>query len=399
MRISNFDEYSRVNTDAAQPGIIYDTIAPDGDYGKWKNADLGTLYIRALASNVKLYQKRAHVPEDADWVELGITTAGNGAGFIPVPLATVFKVTSNSILERLDTGRRTRNINIPLNALVEVGSNNFLNVAANGGVFATDTTPVKQFTNGDTDSAARLNWVATNVDPFFFQFNVPEDYDEGSAITVNFLAAMGGASDTPVLSLDTYFDVGDTKVEDDTGAVTGTTVATYTASIAAGDIPASAKTVSIEVTPGAHGSDTLLLYAVWVTYTVAAAPTLTTTNGDTDGAWVITWAAGDVTPIAFQVPIPPDIDDTEDVTVHFRVKSGGGNDTPALTIDSYFNEADTKVEDSTAAITDAFTEKIATIGSADVPSGAQTITVEMTPEAHSTDTLVISAIWIEFART
>ena len=41
-------------------------------------------------------------------------------------------------------------------------------------------------------------------------------------------------------------------------------------------------------------------------------------------------------------------------------------------------------------------EKTITIDAADVPAGAQTLTVELTPGAHTSDTIVMSALWIEF---
>lgn len=397
MRIDNFREYLPSALDGDQPEILHGSSAPDGDAGMWKDAPIGSLYVRTAAGSVTLYQKTTHVPEDADWDAIDFLVA-NAVGFVPIPLASGLETASNAIVGPLKTSV-TRRIGVPFASMREVGSNNFLNVAGNGGVFATDTTPILQYTNGDTDSAVRLAWAASNNDPIHFQFLLPEDYAEGSDMTVNFLAAMAGATDTPVLSLDTYFDVGDTKVEDDSAAITGTTVATYAATIAAADIPAGATTVSVEVTPGAHTSDILYLYGVYVAYATEASPSLTTTNGDTDSAIVLTWAAADVTPVVFQTPLPPDLDDTADVTVHFRVKSSGANDTPTLALDSYFNEGDTKVEDATAAITSSWSEKIATIAAADVPSGAQTLTFEVTPAAHNTDSVLVSSVWVEYTRT
>ncbi len=69
-----------------------------------------------------------------------------------------------------------------------------------------------------------------------------------------------------------------------------------------------------------------------------------------------------------------------------------------ISADSYFNEADTKVEDDSTACGSAFAEETITIGAADVPSGAQTLSVELTPGAHTTDTLKVSAIWLEYTR-
>jgi hypothetical protein len=84
-----------------------------------------------------------------------------------------------------------------------------------------------------------------------------------------------------------------------------------------------------------------------------------------------------------------------DIVIHFRAKSGGATDTPTIASDAFFNEGDTKVEDVSSALGAAFAENTITIDAGDVPAGAQTLTVELTPGAHTTDTVVISAIWIE----
>lgn len=157
-------------------------------------------------------------------------------------------------------------IPIPLTALREVASNNSLNAAGNGGLFASDTTPVFEYTNGDTDSALRLRWASSNSDLFGFQVSLPGDLDPSQSIIIKFLAAMGGATDVPTLSTDNFFNVGGTKRTVATAAVTGTAVAVYTATIVAASIPTLPWTLSVEVTPGAHTTDTLLLYAVWVEY-------------------------------------------------------------------------------------------------------------------------------------
>lgn len=158
-------------------------------------------------------------------------------------------------------------IPIPLADLREVASNNLLNAAGNGGLLATDTTPIFEYTNGNTDSSLRLRWASSNSDAFTYQVTLPPDLDPSNPINIRYLAAMGGATDVPVLTCDHFFNVGGTIRTVATGAVTGTTVAIYTVSIVAASIPTQPLTLSVEVTPGAHTTDTLLLYAVWLEYT------------------------------------------------------------------------------------------------------------------------------------
>lgn len=131
----------------------------------------------------------------------------------------------------------------------------------------------------------------------------------------------------------------------------------------------------------------------------ATTPKLDMANGDTDSGLVLTWAASNSDPVLFQVPLPPDLNVAADLVVHLRAKSGGATDTPVIASDAYFNEGDTKVEDVSAAIGATYAEKTITIAAADIPAGAQTLTVELTPGAHTTDTVVLSALWIEYTKT
>jgi len=128
-------------------------------------------------------------------------------------------------------------------------------------------------------------------------------------------------------------------------------------------------------------------------------PILSAINGATDGCQMLTWAANNNDQVIFQTALSPDLDDTADVVVHFRTKSEGVTDAVGFTVDSFFNEGDTKVVDtSTTNQTASWAEKIATIGNADVPSGAQTLTVGLTPVAHTTDKMYLSAVWIEYTK-
>lgn len=128
----------------------------------------------------------------------------------------------------------------------------------------------------------------------------------------------------------------------------------------------------------------------------ATTPKLDMANGDTDSGLLVTWAAENVDPVLFQVPLPPDLNTGKDLVIHLRAKMGGATDTPVINSDAYFNEGDTKVEDASAALGAAYAEKTITIAAADIPAGAQTLTVELTPGAHDNDTIVLSALWIEY---
>jgi hypothetical protein len=149
----------------------------------------------------------------------------------------------------------------------EVGSNDIQNLAAHGGILAKDSTPILEYTNGDTDSALRLRWAASDSNPIVAAVPLPPNLNDAANLVVHFRAAMAGATDTPVIDCDSHFNEGDTKVEDASAAVTGTSFAEYTITIAAADVPAGAQTVTLELTPAAHTTDALYVTAIWLEYT------------------------------------------------------------------------------------------------------------------------------------
>lgn len=176
---------------------------------------------------------------------------------------------------RDDTGRfidgpraRVGWIPIQLTTLRELSSGGTINLAGHGGQLASDSTPILNTVNGDTDGAHRLSWASSNSDAVGFSVPLPPDLDFSQNILIKFLASMAGATDTPVFSADSYFGLADTKVEDDSTAITGTTVTEYTITIAAADIEkiGNKRTLSVELTPGAHTTDALYLFALWIEY-------------------------------------------------------------------------------------------------------------------------------------
>ncbi len=157
-------------------------------------------------------------------------------------------------------------IPIPLASLRLVTANDILATASDAGVLSKNTAPILEYKATSTDGVIRVNWAATVVAHLAFQTPVPVDVDPSQVMLIRFLAAMGGATDVPTLSTDVYFNVGGTKRTNATAAVTGVAVLPYTATIAAAQIPTLPWTLSCEVTPSAHGTDALFLYAVWIEY-------------------------------------------------------------------------------------------------------------------------------------
>jgi len=165
---------------------------------------------------------------------------------------------------------------VPFADMREVVSNDFsgttsIGAAGSAGIAITTvlhkhSTPAFEFSNGDTDSAIRLGWAASNSDAVAFQIPLPPHLDPSEDLVVSLYGIMGGTTDSVVVASDAFFDVGDSKVEDNSGTFSGT--AAYQQcdiTLSSADIPIGARSVSFELTPGAHTTDALYLYSVWVT--------------------------------------------------------------------------------------------------------------------------------------
>lgn len=151
-------------------------------------------------------------------------------------------------------------ITIPLTACMIGDSNNTISFGGPA------TNPILNMTNGDTDSALRWLWAAADVEEIIFQTPLPPNLDVASDIVIHLLVGKDADANTVTLASDTYFNVGDTKVEDVTATIAQSTTETII-TIAAADIPAGAQTMSCEFTPSAHAGDALSLYAIWIEYT------------------------------------------------------------------------------------------------------------------------------------
>lgn len=141
--------------------------------------------------------------------------------------------------------------------------------AADGGTISLDTDPTLKRVNGATDKKLRLAWAAASVVEIANDFVYPPDLDEASNVEVHIIAAMAGAADTPTIAVSFFEGVGDTNAGGNTAAIAGTTPTEYTVAVAAANVGATPKGVSVGLVPAAHGTDALYIYAAWVEYTRA----------------------------------------------------------------------------------------------------------------------------------
>ena len=90
--------------------------------------------------------------------------------------------------------------------------------------------------------------------------------DGAADVVVHLLAKMAGATDTPVLAMEAYFGAGDTDCAGTDPEITGTTLAEYTMTIDADDVPEAPSSLTLVLTPtaGEMNTDELHLYAIWL---------------------------------------------------------------------------------------------------------------------------------------
>lgn len=195
-------------------------------------------------------------------IEVMHAPAGSFIGTVNTSDIATGAVTAAKLSSTLKTGY----IPIKLTDWREISADATMNIAANGGVLASDTTPIFQRVNGATDKAARLNWAATNVDQIIADFAYPPDLDDTADVVIHLFAGMAGATDAPTITVSYFEGVGDANAGSATAALSGT-AGDKTVTIAAANIGVYPNFASIGLTLGAHGTDAAYLYSSHIEYT------------------------------------------------------------------------------------------------------------------------------------
>lgn len=196
-----------------------------------------------------------------------VPTAGSGA--IETGGVSTTKIADGAVTgAKLSSSVKTGYIPLPLSGWREVATNDIPNTAGDAGVLSSNTTPTLARVNGATDKQLRIGWAASNNDEITIGgIASPPDLDDAAAVEVHLLAAMGGATNTPVMAVGFFEGVGDTNAGGNTAAITGTAVVEYSVSIGAADIAAHPNVWSVSLTPAAHTTDALYVYGAWLEYT------------------------------------------------------------------------------------------------------------------------------------
>ncbi len=101
-------------------------------------------------------------------------------------------------------------------------------------------------------------------------FSLPDDLDGAADVEIHVLAAMSGATDTPELTTEAYFNAGDTDCAGADDEIDGGVALTeYVNVIAAADVPNGPAHLTAIMNPkdGQMGTDDLHIYAIWLEYT------------------------------------------------------------------------------------------------------------------------------------
>lgn len=138
------------------------------------------------------------------------------------------------------------------------------NIAANGGLLASDTTPVLR---GDAAESQELSWATGNVDLIAFTLALPSDFNDAGDATLE-LVVSSGTTDAATIGVETGWD-GNALVSDsaDDSGTKSATAHTISATIANADIATGAERVTVILTPPTHATDTIQLHSARLKYT------------------------------------------------------------------------------------------------------------------------------------
>lgn len=136
-------------------------------------------------------------------------------------------------------------------------------IAANGGILASDTTPIMRNTSGKISQ--EISWAASNSDPILLQKMLPEDFNSSEDVLVE-MWVNSGTTDAATFTVGTSWDGGATVSTTVTDGAKSATTHKITAVIPSSSLPASPSYLSVMLTPAAHTTNAIQLTAVRMGY-------------------------------------------------------------------------------------------------------------------------------------
>ena len=170
---------------------------------------------------------------------------------------------------------------IPLDicSLREITTNAIQNLAAHGGILASDSTPILERVNGATDKALRVKWdVSDSNEAQFPPVPWPPDLDATADVVVHLLLSRDDATDDCTIDVQAFENTvtgttyaADPEMGDSTTALTGNAniIIEKTVTLGTSDIVGHPGFLNISLTPAAHTTSILYLWGAWIEYTRA----------------------------------------------------------------------------------------------------------------------------------
>lgn len=131
---------------------------------------------------------------------------------------------------------------------------------------------------------------------------------------------------------------------------------------------------------------------------VLASDTTPILLADAAEALNIRWAASNSDPIAIGIALPSDYDDTANMAVDIQVLSAGVTNTPTFTVETSWDGGAKVSDTATGTAVATLQTATATIAAADIPAGAVSLTLGITPGAHTTDIWDVYAVRLKYKR-
>lgn len=156
-------------------------------------------------------------------------------------------------------------IPIPLSSFREVSSTGDVgDASANGGVLASDTTPV--LLGRATLNDWVISWATGNVDPIGVSMALPNDFDDTADAYLDLEVSSGTTNAATIVVASSWG--GGSEVSDSTSdtATKSATQHVIQVTIDKDDIPAGAACVTFRLTPPTHATDAILLHGARLKY-------------------------------------------------------------------------------------------------------------------------------------
>ena len=168
----------------------------------------------------------------------------------------------NSLDTRLDV-HGLQDVSISLFDFREVdASGDVSNIAGNGGILASDTTPIMRANAGERQE---ISWAVNELDGIACQFSLPQDFNGAISVVLQ-LWVYSGATNPATFTVLSNWDEAAQVTDTATDGAASATPHLITATIDAVDIPDAANYVSIQLVPAAHATDAIQLVAARLNY-------------------------------------------------------------------------------------------------------------------------------------